>query len=331
MLWTIVLLLLGFILLIKGADWFVDSASSLAFRYRIPAHIVGMTIIAFGTSAPELSVSLTAAIKGSGGIAIGNVVGSCLINLLIVAGISATIRPMPINRSILSKNYPYSVVGALVLFILSYDMLFESKKNVLSQGDGLILLIFFCIFIYFTMSETKQNAKQQKEDSKEWKESLDLHPKGTLKNIFFILLGLFGIVGGGQLIVAQAVIIANSAGINEGLIGLSIVAIGTSLPEAVTSIVAVKKGNSDIALSNVIGSNIYNIFLILGLSASIAPIAVDMDSIVDAAILCASSMIFYIPMFFLKKVSRSMGILMITVYSGYLAYSIIYRLHLFAG
>lgn len=323
---TILLLLSGFILLIKGADWFVDNASSLAFRFGIPAHIIGMTVVAFGTSAPELSVSITAALRGSSGIAIGNVVGSCLINLLLVGGISAAMRPLPINKSILFKNYPYSIVGAIVLLILSYDSFFETGKNFLSRGDGAILLIFFLIFLYFTVSETKQNLREEKQEKAEWKESLELKKPNPVKNTILLLLGLVGVVGGGQLIVTQAVSIASAAGISEGLIGLTVVAVGTSLPESVTSVIAVKKGNSDIALSNIIGSNIYNIFLILGLSAFITAIPVDVDSVFDTFILCVTSMLFYIPMFFAKKVSRPVGILMIVTYLVYLSYLIFSRL-----
>ena len=317
---SVVLLAAGFILLIKGADWFVDSSSLIAEQFRIPAHIIGMTIIAFGTSAPELSVSLTAAFKGSSGIAIGNVIGSSLINLLLVGGVIAMIKPFQINKSILAKNYPYSIVAALSLLFLSYDtFLSDEKRMILSHGDGLVLLIFFGIFLYFTVSETRQ-SRQLTIPNVDVEAAAKKPKKFYLKHSGLILIGLVGVVLGGQLIVNASITIARYLNISEAFIGLTIVAIGTSLPEAVTSVIAARKGHADIALGNIIGSNIYNIFLVLGLSSAIRPIETDINAVIDMAILVISSLLFYIPMFKRKKVSRLMGGMMIGTYLLYVIY-----------
>ncbi len=317
---SVILLAAGFILLIKGADWFVDSSSLIAEQFRIPAHIIGMTIIAFGTSAPELSVSLTAAFKGSNEIAIGNVIGSCLINLLLVGGVIATIKPFQINKSILSKNYPYSIVAALSLLFLSYDtFLSDESSMILSHGDGLVLLIFFGIFLYFTVSETRQN-RQLTMPNVDVQAASKKPKKFYLKHTGLILVGLLGVILGGQLIVNASITIARLLHISEAFIGLTVIAIGTSLPEGVTSVIAARKGQADIALGNIIGSNIYNIFLVLGLSSAIHPIQTDINAVYDMVVLIVSSLLFYIPMFSRKKVGRLTGSLMIGTYILYVIY-----------
>ena len=308
-------LVIGFALLVKGADFFVDGASSIAKRLRIPAFIIGLTIVAFGTSAPELAVSMTAAIKGSNDIAIGNVVGSNIFNLLVVLGCSAAILPLVVEKSMIKRDYPLSIGAVVLLGILSIDMFNKNGVMKISRFDGVVLLVCFSLFMYLTIQEA---LKHRKEATHEEEEQDDTNPIG--KSIIISLLGLAGIVIGGDLSVDGAKEIARFFGLSEAIIGLTIVALGTSLPELVTSIVAAKKGESDIAIGNVIGSNIFNIFLILGVSGAILPMQVSNTYIYDIAILLAISILAYLPILKTKKVARWQGITMVLVYVAYTAY-----------
>ena len=256
MLIALLKLIVGFILLVKGADAFVDGASSVAKKFRIPAFVIGLTIVAFGTSAPELAVSITAALKGSNDIALGNVVGSNIFNALVVLGTSAAITPIVVDKGMIKRDYPLSIFAAVLLSILAADTLF-TKSGALSLGriDGIILLIAFAGFMVMTIKASMDGRTDMEEEA----EALPV-----LKAIIFIVLGLVGIIYGGDLSVEGAKEIARFFGLSEAIIGLTIVAVGTSLPELVTSVIAAKKGESDIAVGNVIGSNIFNIFLILG-------------------------------------------------------------------
>lgn len=308
-------LVIGFALLVKGADFFVDGASSIAKRLRIPAFIIGLTIVAFGTSAPELAVSMTAAIKGSNDIAIGNVVGSNIFNLLVVLGCSAAILPLVVEKSMIKRDYPLSIGAVVLLGILSIDVFNKNGVMKISRFDGVVLLVCFSLFMYLTIQEA---LKHRKEAAHEEEEQDDTNPIG--KSIIISLLGLAGIVIGGDLSVDGAKEIARFFGLSEAIIGLTIVALGTSLPELVTSIVAAKKGESDIAIGNVIGSNIFNIFLILGVSGAILPMQVSNTYIYDIAILLAISILAYLPILKTKKVARWQGIIMVLVYVAYTAY-----------
>ncbi|MEG0580410.1 MAG: calcium/sodium antiporter, partial [Niameybacter sp.] len=250
----------------KGADYFVDGASSIAKTLKVPTLIIGLTIVAFGTSAPELAVSVTSAIQGQNAIAVGNVVGSNIFNLLMVVGIAAMICPLVVKKSILIKEFPFTLLAAVVLFIMALDVVLGSgASNTISRTDGIMLLVLFGIFMYYLVEvalTARANASAEDEI-----ESMPLS-----KSMILSLVGIAGIVIGGKFVVDNASIIAKAWGMSESLVGLTIVAIGTSLPELVTSVVAAKKGESDIALGNVIGSSIFNIFLILGVSATINPI-----------------------------------------------------------
>lgn len=319
MLTAIISLIIGFIFLIKGADYFVDGASSIAKRLRIPSFIIGLTIVAFGTSAPELAVSLSAALKGSNDIAIGNVVGSNIFNTLVVLGASAAIAPISVEQGIIRKDYPLSIVAAVLLGLMSLDMfLFHAPKMTLGRTDGIILLIVFAFFMYSTL----KNGFRQRRESEQEDEETGISDIPVGKNIFIILAGLAGIILGGDLSVDGAKDIARAFGLSEALIGLTIVAFGTSLPELVTSMIAAKKEESDIAVGNVIGSNIFNIFLILGLSATILPMTISSTYLYDILVLVIVMTATYLPIAKTKKVGRGMGTMMIMSYILYTVYLI---------
>lgn len=316
----VISLIIGFALLVKGADYFVEGASSIAKQLHIPSIVIGLTIVAFGTSAPELAVSISAALKGSNDIAIGNVVGSNMFNLLMVIGFSAAITPFAVEKSMIKRDYPLSVFAAALLGILSLDtILFRANEMMLGRVDGIILLICFAGFMYLTV---KTALKEREELKKVHEEEVENMSYSMGKSILISLVGLAGIIIGGNLSVDGAKEIARFFGLSEALIGLTIVAIGTSLPELVTSIVAAKKGESDIALGNVVGSNIFNVFLILGTSATILPMQVSSSYIYDISILIIVSVLVFLPIAKTKKVGRPMGIALILIYVAYTAYLI---------
>lgn len=315
MLVSLIKLVVGFALLVKGADFFVDGASSVAKKFRIPAFVIGLTIVAFGTSAPELAVSITAAMKGSNDIAIGNVVGSNLFNTLVVLGASAAITPIAVEKGMIKKDYPLSIFAAVLLGLLAMDtILFKAPEMSLGRVDGIILLIAFAGFMYMTVKAGIEGRDSQEEE--------EIEVMSLPKSLIFIVLGLAGIVFGGDLSVEGAKEIARFFGLSEALIGLTIVAFGTSLPELVTSVIAARKGESDIAVGNVIGSNIFNVFLILGTSATILPMTVSSTYLYDIGMLIGVMVLTYLPIAKTKKVTRGMGITMVLVYLAYTAYLI---------
>ena len=314
MILALIRLVIGFALLVKCADLFVDGASSLAKKLNIPAFVIGLTIVAFGTSAPELAVSITAAMKGSNDIAIGNVVGSNIFNTLVVLGASAAITPIAVDKGMIKRDYPLSIFAAVLLGVLAMDtVLFKASEMSLGRLDGIILLIAFAGFMVMTVKAGLEGREEEEEDS----EAMPL-----MKSLLVIVIGLVGIVVGGDLSVEGAKGIARFFGLSEAIIGLTIVALGTSLPELVTSIVAAKKGESDIAVGNVIGSNIFNIFLILGLSSTILPMNVSGTYLYDIGMLIGVMVLTYLPIAKTKKVSRVMGIVMVLVYAAYTVYLI---------
>ena len=307
-------LVIGFLFLVKGADLFVDGASSVAKKLRIPAFVIGLTIVAFGTSAPELAVSITAAMKGSNDIAIGNVVGSNIFNTLVVLGASAAITPIAVEKGMIKRDYPLSIFAAVLLAILALDTIFfKAAEMSLGRVDGIILLIAFAGFMYMTVKAGLEGRTEEEEENE---------AMPVMKSIIFMVIGLVGIVYGGDLSVEGAKEIARFFGLSEAIIGLTIVALGTSLPELVTSIIAAKKGESDIAVGNVIGSNIFNIFLILGVSSTILPMTVSNTYLYDMAMLVAVMVLTYLPIAKTKKVTRGMGITMVLVYVAYTVYLI---------
>ena len=260
-------------------------------------------------------MSVSAAMKGSNDIAIGNVVGSNIFNLLIVVGVSAFIYPLHVKKSMIKKDYPISIIAAVLLGVLAMDTLFGKTSMELSRVDGIILLVGFAVFMYLAIREGLKGRAEHKESGEE------IEVKYTLgKSVLVCIIGLAGIIIGGNMVVDGAKEIARAFGLSEAFIGLTIVAFGTSLPELVTSIVAAKKGESDISLGNVVGSNIFNIFFILGVSGTILPMAVANTYLYDIAILIVVSIVFFIPICRKQRVSKGMGAAMVATYAAYMAY-----------
>ncbi|MEG2786231.1 MAG: calcium/sodium antiporter [Romboutsia sp.] len=316
------LLLFGFLLLVKGAEYFVDGSSSIATLLKIPPLIIGLTIVAFGTSAPEAAVSITASIQGQNGIALGNVIGSNIFNLLCVVGMSAFIAPLSVKKSILIKEFPFLILASVLLLVLSDDLLFQQTQNsILSNGDGLVFLMLFGIFMYYLLEITfnsRNKISTQETSITSSKEITASYSIPLPKAILMSLIGIIGIVIGGKLVVDCASNIALNFGVSEKMIGLTIVAIGTSLPEFVTSVVAASKGESDIAIGNVIGSNIFNILFILGVSALISPMPVDPSLFLDIVIMIFVTIIAYVFALRKKDINKSEGIILIIAYVTYM-------------
>ena len=305
---SFIMLVFGFVLLVWGADKFVAGASALARRLGVSPLLVGLTIVAFGTSAPELAVSLTAALQGANEIAVGNVVGSNIFNLLMVAGLSAMVCPLVMDRTLLRRDWPISLAAAVLLLV------FIAPDLTISRIEGVILLVVFALVL-----STQIRAALKNRDTLESEEDeITMPPLMIGVNI---VLGLACIIIGGQLAVNGATGIARMFGLSETLIGLTIVAIGTSLPELVTSLVAAKKGQNEIAMGNVIGSNIFNILLILGVSSVITPIPVLSTSIIDCLVLIGITVVFYLPAR-KGRLGRVPGAVMVLTYIVYTVYLI---------
>jgi len=309
MLLNLLFLTLGFLLLILGAGWLIDGASSLARKYRISDLAIGLTIVAFGTSAPELVVNVFAAFQGHPDIVFGNIIGSNNFNIFFILGISGLILPITVQSSTVWKEIPLSFVAMLVLFVLANDF-FPGEESILSRLDGVILLGLFVLFLFYVYRQLKYDSLLKAVDSKEL---------SLARTWVYIFVGLAGLVLGGRLVVNSAINLATQMGVSEKIIGLTIVAAGTSLPELATSVMAVLKRNNDIAVGNIIGSNIFNIFFILGLSALIAPIAYEKVFNRDIYLLAFGTAVLFIAMFTgkRKKLDRREAALLLTIYTGY--------------
>lgn len=312
------LLIVGFALLIKGADAFVDGASEVSRRLRIPPVIVGLTIVAFGTSLPEFAVSTSAAFAGNNGIAAGNVVGSNIFNLLMVVGLSALFVKLPVSESIIKKDYPFMTAVTAALLLLFFD---EGNSR-MSHGDGLILLLFFAVFMTYTVRGAL--ASRAESDAAEAGAGMS-----AVKCVLLIVLGAAGIALGGNLVVDSASVLARAFGMSDTLVGLTIVSVGTSLPELVTSVIAAKKGENDISVGNVVGSNVFNICFVLGLSTAIHPIAISPEIVTDTALLLGITALAAVPAFSKKNYGRLSGVVMVLGYAAYLAYIIMRNYALF--
>lgn len=283
-----VLLILGFVLLVKGADLFVDGSSSIARALHISPLLIGLTIVALGTSSPEATVSIIAAVEGNPGVAIGNIVGSNIMNITLVLGVAAFIYPIKVQNETIRKELPYTLLVSVVLLVLVSDIALQgASHNLVTRGDGLIILLFFVIFLYYIFEVAKRNRVKNKEETKKQVEEVEQEQVTTswTKNILLTLGGLIGIIFGGELVVNNAVDIALSFGMSEALVGLTIVAIGTSLPELMTSVTAALKKESEIAIGNIVGSNIFNILFVLGTTAVIHPLSIESKLIVDVLIM----------------------------------------------
>lgn len=312
-----ILLVFGFFILVKGADFFVEGSSSIAKRLNIPDIIVGLTIVAMGTSAPEAAVSITAAFNGSSGIAIGNVVGSNILNLLLVLGVAAVILPLSVDKSIFKRDFPFLIVTSILLPILC--LLFNLK---LGRIAGTILFAVFVTYMILTIKSALAYRKStSSSESSESGEQIKILP--VWKSLLYTIGGAVVIVLGGNLSVESATDIAKQLGISDALIGLTVVAIGTSLPELVTSVVAAKKGSTDMALGNVIGSNLFNILFILSITSLICPFKISMESVIDQLILLAITIYVFICAFTKRKIVRLEGISFLLIYAAYTTYIII--------
>lgn len=297
------LLIIGFVLLIKGADFFVEGSSSLARFLKIPSVIIGLTIVAMGTSAPEASVSINAALAGNNDIAVSNIIGSNIFNGLVVVGICAFISGFKTNKDILKRDMPVNILITAILCVMIAD-------GRLSRLEGILLLsgmIFYIVNMIFSALKTRSSCPDEK--------SMPLY-----KSLIFIAGGLVAVIFGGNLVVNNASQIAVSFGVSQNFIGLTIVAIGTSLPELVTSIVATRKGDSGLALGNAIGSNIFNILFILGMSATISPLHILSESVIDCAILLVSGILLFVFAYTRKPMNRTEGAICVLSYIGYTAY-----------
>lgn len=306
-----IVLVVSFFALIKGADIFVEGASSLAKKLGVSAAIIGLTIVAMGTSAPEAAVSISAALKGSNEIALGNVVGSNLFNLLIVLGVCMVITKLPTQKETLTRDFPWNVVATVA--VIAFIVLFDTK---ITRLEGVALLVLFVSYMGYLLYKTIKERTVSEED--------EIAEISLVKSIIFLVVGLALVIVGGDLVVDSATAIAKSWGVSDALIGLTIVAMGTSLPELVTSIVAARKGESEMAIGNVIGSNLFNLLFILGITATIMPVAIDLASgiLVDTIVLLAVTVMMYIFSITGNKLQKLEGVAALLCYGGYLAYII---------
>ena len=314
---TYILFVIGFVFLIKGADLLVDGAASIARSLRVSDLVIGLTVVAFGTSTPELFVNLIASFKGNTDIAIGNVLGSNTANILLILGISSIIYPLSVAKGTVWKEIPFSLLAAVVLVFAANDQILDKAAvSVLTRIDGLIFLCFFTIFIYYTFSIAARVEGVE--------EHVPVKQSSWQRSLLFIIAGLAGLTIGGKWIVDGAVILAKKLGMSESLIGLTIVAVGTSLPELATSAVAAYKQNAEIAVGNVVGSNIFNIFFVLGISATIRPLPFQTKNNLDLGVVILSSLMLFFFMFTGKKHSldRWEGIVCLILYFGYVAFLI---------
>lgn len=320
---NVVLLLVGFVALIKGADFFVEGSAAVAKKLHVPGVIIGLTIVAMGTSAPELAVSISAGLTGSNEIAISNVIGSNIFNLIVVLGVCAVMAPVAVDKSIMKRDFPFSIAITLLLAVFISDMILTGKSVItdtqaraggISRWEALIFIILFAGYILITVRSAIKNRQTQQEE---------IEDMSGIKCAVYILGGIAAVVVGGQLVVNSAREIALFCGMSETLVGLTIVAIGTSLPELVTSIVASSKGQNGMAVGNVVGSNIFNILLILGVSSFIHPISAGMFSLIDICILLVMNVCVFIFATTGKKINRYEGAAMVLMYVAYTAYAII--------
>lgn len=307
----ILLLIVGFVLLIKGADIFVDGASSTAQNFRVSKMLIGLTIIAFGTSAPELAVSISALASGSTDVVLGNVIGSCIINILLILGIAAVIRPIKIKANTVRKELPLCLMISTLLAVLFLDMMLAGgSQNEFSRSDAIVVLLFFCIFLYYLITLAKQ-SRENKEVDRKAKYKLG-------KSLLLVFIGLVGIIVGSEMVVKNSIEVASAIGWSERLISLTVVAFGTSLPELVTTVVAAKKGEQDLAVGNIIGSNIFNICVVLGipvaLFGSVTPGSFQM---LDIFMLVGSAALIFFFALTRRKITRGEGVAMLIAFTVY--------------
>lgn len=314
MVWQIALLIIGFVMLIKGADWFVDGAAGIADKLHIPQLIIGLTIVAMGTSAPEAAISISASVQGSADIAVGNILGSNILNILIILGITSVITPLAVQKSTVKCEIPFVIIISIIFGLIG---LFDNSIGFI---DGILLWVLFIAYIAYLFIMTKKGKIQADESDDE---DNDKKPKKVWQLILFGIIGIALVVFGSNITVNAATEIATMFGMSERFIGLTIVALGTSLPELVTSITAALKKNADIAIGNIVGSNIFNILFVIGTSAIITPVAYQNQFLIDS-ILCVATAILLLLLVLNKdkKLKRWGGIIMLICYAGYFVYLI---------
>ncbi|MBR4139332.1 MAG: calcium/sodium antiporter [Lachnospiraceae bacterium] len=301
---AILLLVIGFVMLIKGADWFVDGAAGIAARFGIPQLVIGLTIVAMGTSAPEAAVSITAATSGNAGITIGNIVGSNILNVLLILGLTAVITTVAVQKSTVKLEMPFMHVITIVLAVLG----FTGGEIVL--WEGVVLWVLFLVYLGYLFRMAKNGTDEEEEE--------ELQP--LWKQLLMLVVGIVLIVFGSDLTVDNATVIAETLGMDDRLIGLTIVAFGTSLPELVTSVTAARKGKADIAIGNIVGSNVFNILFVVGTTALITPVAFKMGFLIDLAVALAAGLILWFGVMKDQKLKRPVGIVMLAVYAAYFVY-----------
>lgn len=310
---AIIFLLAGLLFLVKGADFFVEGSSGIAKRFHVPTIIIGLTIVAMGTSLPETAVSVVAAIQHKNTLAISNVIGSNIFNMIVVIGICAIMTKVAVQKITLKRDFPYSVFAALLLLVLG------GTGMKLGRMDSVVLLVFFAIFvalmIYMAINSEKKSDGKQREDMNETERKISIP-----KCLVLLAVGVAGIIIGGDMVVDSATNIALKIGMSETLVGLTIVSIGTSLPELVTSVVAARKKEVDMALGNAIGSNIFNILFVLGLAGVISPMPFLKENIIDVLILIALSLLVWFFAYTKQQFSRKEGIVMVMLYAVYIVY-----------
>lgn len=313
---NILVLIVGMFLLIKGADWFVDGSSAVAKKMKIPSLIIGLTLVSMGTSAPEAAVSISAALKGLDASSVGNIVGSNIFNTLFILGTSAIFTSLMISKEMKKYDIPIMILTYIILVIFGFVI----TPYKLDLVESIIFIVLFVGYITFLILRTKKTNKEQgiKEEEKENKKKI-----GIFKSIIFIIIGLAGIVGGGTIVVNSAEAIAKAAGMSDLLVGLTILAVGTSLPELVTSIVASIKKESDIAVGNVVGSNIFNVLFILGTSSTISTLSITQTQMFDMLVMLGSGVLLCVISLFSKKINRVSGIILFLLYIAYLTFIII--------
>lgn len=327
MFFSLLAIIAGLVILILGAEGLVRGASSLAAKFKVSPLVIGLTVVSFGTSAPELTINILAALQGSPDLAVANVVGSNIANILLILGVSAIIVPLAVKSSTVWKEIPLALLGIILIFILGNDVLFDGTPlNVLTRTDGIALLALMVIFMYYIFGMAKSDREKAVDAELNEEEKDDIRLYSGLMSVVLTFVGLAGLVVGGRFLVTGAIDIAQAAGLSEALIGLTIVAIGTSLPELATSVVAALRKHADIAIGNVVGSNIFNVFFVLGTTSSILPLPISNELNFDISVAVVATALLFVFMFTGKKrrLVRWEGILFVGMYVTYLVY-LVYR------
>lgn len=313
---AILFLIIGFVFLVKGADIFVEGSSSIAKKFKVPSIIIGLTIVAMGTSLPEAAVSVTASIANKNALAVSNVIGSNIFNLMMVIGVCAIMTPVAVNKATLKRDFPFSVICAILLLVLGLI-----GPMSLGHADGVIFLILFAGFIGLMIRSAMKASKEGNAvASEEIEAAEEIKIMPVWKSLLFIVIGAVGIIIGGDVVVDSASNIAAKFGMSQTLIGLTIVSVGTSLPELVTSIVAARKNEVDMALGNAIGSNVFNILFVLGIAGAISPMAFLTENVIDIVILLVFSLIVWLFAWTKKEIKRGEGLIMVLLYVLYVVY-----------